>query len=209
MPIMVNAPAEHTFAEPLGLLSDCHRRVEKFLGIICTVARQAHGGEMNAEQRAGLETAVRYFRKAAPMHTADEEASLFPRMRASDNPEVAAAMERIDELEEGHKVADVAHERVNDLSQKWLDEQTLNEADAAELLRQAEGLVAFYEDHIALEDNVIFPLAGRTLDHATLAEVGREMAERRGVDPDASTPTGRCGSRQLAPGFGATEGKPA
>lgn len=198
MAIIVNAPAEHTFSEPLGLLSDCHRRVEKFLGVIHKVAEQAKGGALGAEQRAGLETALRYFRQAAPMHTADEEASLFPRMRACGSPEVAAALAQIEGLESDHKVADAAHKIVDDLSQRWLDAGTLKAGDAAELLRQAQSLVDIYREHIALEDDVIFPLAGRALDGESLAAVGREMAERRGLDPVTPSPIGRCASRRLA-----------
>lgn len=197
MAITLNAPAEHTFAEPLGLMSDCHRRVEKFLRVILTVAEQAQGGELDAEKRAGLETALRYFRSAAPMHTADEEVSLFPRMRACGHPEVDAALERIEALEADHKVADHAHKVVDNLAQKWLDTGELSDDAMTELLRNARHLKDIYQGHIALEDEVIFPLAGRVLDAETLAAVGREMAERRGVDPDAESPIGRCASRRL------------
>jgi hypothetical protein len=36
---------------------------------------------LTEETRAALETALRYFREAAPKHTADEEESRFPRLR--------------------------------------------------------------------------------------------------------------------------------
>jgi hypothetical protein len=62
-------------------LSDCHRRIEKFLEQIIRVCTTARGGELNAGQREALEVALRYFRQAAPLHTADEETSLFPRVR--------------------------------------------------------------------------------------------------------------------------------
>jgi hemerythrin-like domain-containing protein len=198
MAITLNAPAEHTFTEPLGLLTDCHRRVEKFLRVIVVVAETAQGDPLTEEHRAGLETALRYFRSAAPLHTADEEVSLFPRMRACNDPEVAAALERIDGLEADHKNADMAHKVVDDLAQWWLNEGTLPGDAVAELISNARGLRDMYQHHIALEDEVIFPLAGRALDARTLAQVGREMAERRGLDPDTVSPIGRCASRRAA-----------
>src|SRR5450756_1594606 len=101
------------FQTPLALLSDCHRRVERFLGIIATVAVNGRGSTLNEDYRDGLETALRYFQNAAPLHTQDEEASLFPRMRASGAPEVAAAMARLDGLEADHRAAEPLHAEVD------------------------------------------------------------------------------------------------
>ena len=36
MPIQIGQGADHSFDEPLGLLSDCHRRIEQFLGVPLT-----------------------------------------------------------------------------------------------------------------------------------------------------------------------------
>jgi hypothetical protein len=41
---------------------------------------------LNEEQRGAFEAALRYFREAAPKHTADEEESLFPRLRRIGAP---------------------------------------------------------------------------------------------------------------------------
>ena len=69
------------FDEPLRLLSDCHRRTEHFLGILLKVAREQLGGQLNQEYRRALEAAMQYFKNAAPRHRADEEQSLFARLR--------------------------------------------------------------------------------------------------------------------------------
>ena len=42
------------------------------------------------------------------------------------------------------------------------------------------GATPTYARHIAIEDNEVFPLAGRVLSQDQLAQVGREMAQRRG-----------------------------
>ena len=45
-----------------------------------------------------------------------------------------------------------------------------------------EELWAIYKKHIDIEDTQVFPLAGRVLEPDQVEAIGREMAERRGVD---------------------------
>ena len=82
MNLQIGEPPSPSFQQPLALLSDCHRRVERFLGLLARVAAEGRGGLLDRRQREALEAALRYFREAAPRHTADEEESLFPRLRA-------------------------------------------------------------------------------------------------------------------------------
>ena len=63
MPVSIGA-SENTFANPLGLLSDCHRRIERFLQALLTVATQVAGGSLEAEHRRALEVALKYFHEA-------------------------------------------------------------------------------------------------------------------------------------------------
>src|SRR6478752_4203174 len=99
MPIVIGAKRESDFTDPIGMLGDCHRRIEMFLNVLVRVAETVHGEELTQEQRSALETALRYFREAAPKHTADEEESLFPRLRQIENDEVRALLARIESLE--------------------------------------------------------------------------------------------------------------
>jgi len=86
MLIKIGGHPDHSFDEPLGLLSDCHRRIEHFLHVLELVAaRNAH--PMTSAERIDLQTSRTYFATAAPRHTADEEQSLFPRLRASADPD--------------------------------------------------------------------------------------------------------------------------
>ena len=75
MPVVIGA-AQNGFTNPIGLLSDCHRRIDRFLKTLEAVAD--HGGVLDAPCRKALQTALEYFRSAAPRHTADEEEDLFP-----------------------------------------------------------------------------------------------------------------------------------
>ena len=41
MPLQIGQPLDHDFDEPLGLLTDCHRRIEYFLDVLVTLTRDA------------------------------------------------------------------------------------------------------------------------------------------------------------------------
>ena len=198
MPIQLGAPPENSFDTPLGLLSDCHRRIERFLEQLLHVTETAGGRPLDPAQRDALEAALRYFREAAPLHTQDEEASLFPRLRASGLPAARAALAALERLEADHDRADAAHAEVDRLGRAWLTDGTLPEAAAGRLAALLGDLRETYRRHIAVEDSQIFPLANRALTPDEIAHVGREMALRRGLDPgrlpSASRPAPRRGT---------------
>ncbi|MDE3155058.1 MAG: hemerythrin domain-containing protein [Acidobacteriota bacterium] len=181
MPIQIGRAPDHSFEQPLGLLSDCHRRIEHFLKILVRVDADLSGGPLTDDYRRALDAALRYFETAAPRHTADEEDSLFPRLRASDDPAAQQALALVDRLEHDHQAADVHHAAANTLVRRWLDDNRLVPADAAALRDHLAALQTLYAGHIAVEDHELFPAAARLLDAPALQQIGREMAARRGL----------------------------
>lgn len=184
MPVQIGSTA-HSFANPTGLLSDCHRRVEMFIGSLKVVA-DTSGQELTQETRRSLDLALRYFRDAAPKHTADEEESLFPRLRQLANPEVKAALDRMDALESDHRWAEPLHSEVERLGGKYLDQGRLSPDDAQVFRDSVHQLYGMYRSHIEMEDREVFPIADRVLPADWKAEIAREMAARRGVKAVAS-----------------------
>jgi hemerythrin-like domain-containing protein len=184
MAVTIGARPEHSFDEPLGLLSDCHRRIEKFLDVMIRVLERSDRGmkPLSADEHGALEAALRYFKNAATRHTQDEEQSLFPRLRASDDPAAHAALARIEALEGDHRRADAMHGEVDRLCRRWLDEAAISRSDAERLHQLLGDLRDIYAGHIALEDRELFPLAARVLKEAELKAVGAEMAQRRGFN---------------------------
>jgi hemerythrin-like domain-containing protein len=180
MPVIIGARAE-SFSNPLGLLTDCHRRIEMFLQALIAVADPSRGSVLTDEQRDALEKALTYFHEAAPKHTADEEQSLFPRMRRLDSPEVKAALAQVDELEREHRVADELHAQVDRLGRQWLAAGSLLPAELASMRTALGELKKIYDRHIAIEDEQVFPLAKKMLDADEQKAVGEEMASRRGA----------------------------
>ena len=177
MPVQIGAQA-HNFSDPTGLLSDCHRRIEMFLrtleGVASVVDRP-----LNEETRVALESALRYFREAAPKHTADEEESLFPRLRKMHLPDVEAAIEKLEPLEHDHVLAGSLHAQVEDLGQRYLSAGSLQPAGVEAFRKAIASLDSIYKQHINVEDNLVFPLAARLLSPADKAAMADEMAARR------------------------------
>ena len=164
--------------DPLGLLSDCHRRVEMFLGVL-KAAATLNGRELNADERRSLDNALRYFREAAPKHTADEEQSLFPRMRRTGSAEAKTALAELERLEADHRWADPLHAQVDQLGQRWLAQGKLETMDATAFNEAVSQLGAMYARHIEVEEKVVFPAASRCLPKAEQHRIGLEMTARR------------------------------
>jgi hemerythrin-like domain-containing protein len=181
MPIKIGGRTDHGFDTPLGLLTDCHRRIEHFLQTLVTIADVRRGERLGDADRAALEAALRYFDTAGPRHSADEEDSLFPRLRAVDDPSARAACDAVHRLEADHRRAEQHHEAVAVIGRRWLDEGTLPEAEIGQLRTHLSELQHLYREHIAVEDTQVFPVAGRVLKACDLEAVGREMAARRGI----------------------------
>src|SRR5574337_624976 len=129
MPVQIGATS-HSFSDPTGLLTDCHRRIEMFLGSLEKVGALLDRPLTDEEKRA-LETSLRYFREAAPKHNADEEESLFPWLRQVADRETDAALQKMKQLEEEHRWAAPLHDRVDALGRECLEKGSLS-PEAAE-----------------------------------------------------------------------------
>lgn len=202
MPVQIGAEAHH-FNDPTGLLSDCHRRIEMFLGSLQAVAEAIHRPPTEDVRRA-LESALRYFSQAAPKHTADEEESLFPRLRDTANPEVMAALARLDELEREHRWADCLHSQVERIGVKYLSTGSLSNEEVESFGRSIRELRSMYQRHIQFEDDVIFPLAARALtdqDKSAIASAFRKQSGRQVARVHSAGRFGipACGPNNAAP----------
>jgi hemerythrin-like domain-containing protein len=180
MPVQIGVTA-HNFSDPTGLLTDCHRRIEMFLRSLQAVA--AGGPRLDDEHHRALDLALRYFRESAPKHAADEEESMFPRLRSVGDEELKNALEKVEALERDHREADALHRQVDELGTRWLGAEELSAADFAKFRDSVASLAEIYPQHIQVEDQVLFPAAERTLSPEQKAEIAAEMAGRRSVKP--------------------------
>ena len=170
---------DHGLEAPFGQLSECHRRLEGFLTVLLTVADGRRGGTLAEGDREILTAGLHYFRTVTPRHSADEEQSLFPRLRSSADPHARAAIRIVERLEADHRVVEDHHDAVEVLGRRWLRQGRLPAGDARALREHLVALERLYRRHIAVEDHELFPLAQRLLTPAELGAIGHEMAARR------------------------------
>jgi hemerythrin-like domain-containing protein len=182
-----------TFDDPIGMLRACHRRIERALDVIARVAASEKDGPLNAEAQEALRRTLHYFGTGVPRHAADEEESLFPRLRAaaregfvageSRRLSMTAALPRLEALEREHILADSLHQELDTLGETLLEcgrfADPNDRTRFGDLIQQLRQL---YQKHIRIEDEELFPLAEKVVSAAEQDAVGTEMAGRRGID---------------------------
>jgi hemerythrin-like domain-containing protein len=176
MAIQIGAKPDSGFDDPLGMLEDCHRRIERFLHILCKVPAQASGRSLNEDESAAVTAALHYFQEGGRRHNADEEESLFPRLRAArPDPSLAS----LAHLEEDHRRTEQLHQQVEALFRKWIDSSALSGSEQQDLLSLTSELQRIYAEHIRLEESTVFPRAAQVLDKTAIAAIGLEFQARR------------------------------
>ena len=176
MPVQIGAKLDRGFDDPLGMLCDCHRRIERFLRVLCEMARRAQGRALSQEEQDAVRAALHYFREGGERHNRDEEDSLFPRLRLAG---AADDLRRVEALEHEHADAGALHAAVNGLYTQWITAGALNDEESRELLDATARLEALYASHIAMEETVVFPHAAKLLDAGEIAAMGAEFRTRR------------------------------
>jgi hemerythrin-like domain-containing protein len=96
-------------------------------------------------------------------------------------PDIENAIERLEHLEHDHVLAGSLHAEVEELGQRYLTIGSLESVDAEAFRKAISSLVSIYEQHISIEDHVVFPLAARLLSAADKTAIANEMAVRRKV----------------------------
>ncbi|MGA3047266.1 MAG: hemerythrin domain-containing protein [Terracidiphilus sp.] len=175
MAIQIGGKPDSGFDDPIGMLKDCHRRIESFLGILFIVVDRAQGRNLTGEECDAAKAALEYFRTGGQRHTADEEESLFSRLRKSD----AKSFEEIDRLEDDHREANNLHNSVERLYSGWIESGSLSAEDTRRLLSETARLKELYSAHIELEETIVFARARQILDSQSIAAIGAEFRFRR------------------------------
>ena len=176
MAVQIGAKPDSGFDDPIGMLKDCHRRIERFLDILCMVAERAYTRSLTGEERSAVKAALQYFHVGGERHTADEEESLFPRLRGES---AAGSLEDVNRLESDHHRAAGLHESVDWIYTAWISVGMLEFGEQHRLLSQVRQLKQLYSEHIQIEETVVFPRAAQLLNGQALAAMGSEFIARR------------------------------
>lgn len=167
--IQIGGPAA-TIDSPIEHLMACHRRIEQRLDTLVNAA-----GHIETDRAAAVDAIVKslhFLDTSGALHTEDEEASLFPRLR----PKLSASeIAFIDSLEAQHVEAAALYSKL-----KQLASTLKHTTDAIDQYREcAAELRSIYRDHIRTEDEVLTALARRYLAELEISEISREMRARR------------------------------
>jgi len=173
--VQIGTAREAGWDDPIGLLADCHRRIERFLGVLGRIAALDSSAPLGEEAGKALEAALHYFHTSGPLHTADEEESLFPRLREAG---AIALAHQTDALEMDHRRAEELHRQSEEFFLVWT-QAALREEQVAALRVAVEQLASLYAGHILIEEIEVFAAARTLLTAEQIAGMGAELRARR------------------------------
>ena len=153
------------------ILHDCHEHILERLSRLEGLGHELQGAAALEERHmAVLGDVLAFLHTAIPIHSADEEQSLFPRLRA------AQSLSR-----SGHTPMDcLEREHGDHAAQLAALERAIVQRVPAAIARAALAMVGSYREHIGKEEEVLFPWARELLgDPALVQAMTREMRERR------------------------------
>lgn len=153
------------------LMLECHERIRRFTRLAEEIAVRLDAPEQQIVE--ACREVSRYFTQALPLHIADEEESVLPRVSGGSR-ELEHALARMQEQHERH--ASMILSLVTLLA-------AIEEAPGEASLRLELGAVTAeltreFQDHLALEERVIFP-AVAALSESVQAEIVAELRGRR------------------------------
>jgi iron-sulfur cluster repair protein YtfE (RIC family) len=178
MPISISSGGR-TAARATDAVDDlrlCHGRIRHHLELAQRTLEESPRASAEEIAEAAADVA-RYFTIALPLHAADEDDSMRPRLEAAPvSREVRQLLHRMS-TEHG-----VLHEIVDEVAPLWREvasQPALRRQHRLELGTAVAELDTMFERHLQEEEEILFPALRRFVDPAELAEMRREMRARR------------------------------
>jgi iron-sulfur cluster repair protein YtfE (RIC family) len=139
----------------------------------------AHAHEADAQQvQSAAEAAHRYFTVALPLHEADENESLHPRLKRAV-PVGDLAGPAADAMVDQHHAIDELLERLLPLLQLLERNPAKQPEVAGEMCSITSRLDELFREHLELEEKVVFPAISASLTEADRQSLVAEMQARR------------------------------
>jgi hemerythrin-like domain-containing protein len=171
---ITSAPSATSSRNVVDLLIDCHQKIRHFAAVVQKLAH-AEGASLS-EISSAADSAYRYFTVSLPLHEADEEESLHPRLLSRGEQELAAAL---DSMCHQHQAIDDLIERLLPVLRLVASNPAALPQAHAELCTLSKALLEIFQGHLELEEKVIFPAVARTLSSTSQSEMLAEMQQRR------------------------------
>ncbi|MCW5979641.1 MAG: hemerythrin domain-containing protein [Bryobacteraceae bacterium] len=168
--------ASVTLDQPLEHLVACHRRIEERLEILERAANYLL--DRREEALEAIENCFRFLDSNGVWHTADEEESVFPRLRGKVKEQEDRFLR---ELEADHREVEGVYEEVKARCRVLSEVVPLKAEDVGSFVEVVRRLCRLYRAHIAAENDQLISVARGVLDAAQLSAISREMKARRGL----------------------------
>ncbi|MEZ4271315.1 MAG: hemerythrin domain-containing protein [Myxococcota bacterium] len=159
----------------VDLLGECHQRIRRFVDLAREAGLRRDAPTYQIDQACA--DVQRYFVEALPLHVADEEESIEPRLRGlSASVDHALDTTVAQHQQHASKVAALLGTIAKVRSQPH-DDVARGELANAAIVLQTE-----FEDHLTLEETVIFPAIRELLPRNTQILIVDELRQRRRHD---------------------------
>src|ERR1039457_4999392 len=167
-------PPQQPPEDAVDLLVGCHQRIRHFTGVAAKLAHAQGAAPDEVRQAAG--NVHRYYSVSLPLHEADEDQTLQPRLRDVADQPVRHALLAMSEQ----------HQEIDELIERLLPLLVLvtNNPDAlaevgGEMCSLTKALEEIFRAHLQMEEEVIFPAIRQVLPEYVREEILRKMQQRR------------------------------
>lgn len=166
----------------VDLLVGCHQRIRHFTGV---AVKLAHAQGASTEEIGQAAAAVhRYYSVSLPLHEADEDQTLEPRLRTVGDEQVRQALLAMGEQ---HQAIDELLERLLPLLVLVTNNPDTLAEVGGEMCSITKALEEIFRAHLQMEEEIIFPAIRSALPENTRGEILREIQERRKQGSQAKT----------------------
>jgi hemerythrin-like domain-containing protein len=155
-----------------SMLLGCHQRIRHFTEVAVRLAENPSAAA--TERSNAAKNVFRYYSEALPLHEADENDSLHPRLRQVLPEGILAEANRV--MVQQHTEIDAL---VSGLIPLWDQIQKNPSSQAPDLLSQTQRLQQLWTSHLQLEEEQVIPAMRRFLSESDLHAIEAEMRARR------------------------------
>ncbi len=167
-------PSQPKTEDAVDLLIGCHQRIRHFTGVAGKLAHaQAATPEEVVQAAAGVH---RYYTVSLPLHEADEEETVRPRLDWDGDEKLRHALIA---MADQHLAIDELVERLLPLLVMVRNNPSTIHATGSEMCSITKALDEIFRAHLQLEEEVIFPAIREALPENVRAEMLQEMQGRR------------------------------
>ena len=160
--------------DAVDLLTGCHQRIRHFTGVAVKLAHAQGATSPEIAQAAG--GVHRYYSVSLPLHEADEEDTLRPRLNQLADERVKHALVA---MHDQHQAIDDLLERLLPLLVMVKSNPETLHAAGPEMCSITRALDEMFSAHLQMEEEAIFPAIRASLPEEAQQAMLREMQGRR------------------------------